>query len=198
MRSGRSMGCADWGTRRGCAVRFRPPPDARPAGRPGNGGAVGRQADGLAEPRFATRRWVDPKILTKLSRSLTDGSIVVTGTNGKTTTAALIRHILEAQGRKSIANQAGANLIFGVTAAVLNRTSWTGTVPATVGLFEIDEASLPRLVEEVAPGTIVVTNLFRDQLDRYGELETTAAHIRRALVQGPEGMTAVLNADDPM
>jgi UDP-N-acetylmuramyl tripeptide synthase len=71
-------------------------------------------------------------------------------------------------------------------------------VPATVGLFEIDEASLPRLVDEVAPGTIVVTNLFRDQLDRYGELETTAAHIRRALVKGPEGMTAVLNADDPM
>jgi len=143
-------------------------------------------------------RWIDPKILTKLSRSLTDGTIVVTGTNGKTTTAALIRHVLEAQGRTSVANQAGANLIFGVTAAVLNRTSWTGTMPATVGLFEIDEASLPRLVEEVAPGTIVVTNLFRDQLDRYGELETTAAHIRRALVKGPEGMTAVLNADDPM
>ena len=143
-------------------------------------------------------RWVDPKILTKLSRSLTDGTIVVTGTNGKTTTAALVRHILEAQGRNSVANQAGANLIFGVTAAFLNRTSWSGTVPATVGLFEIDEASLPRLVQEVAPGTIVVTNLFRDQLDRYGELETTAAHIRRALVQGPEGMTAVLNADDPM
>jgi UDP-N-acetylmuramyl tripeptide synthase len=110
----------------------------------------------------------------------------------------LLRHILEAQGRAAVANQAGANLIFGVTAALVNRTSWSGTVPATVGLFEIDEASLPRLVEEVAPGTIVVTNLFRDQLDRYGELETTAAHIRRALVKGPEGMTAVLNADDPM
>src|SRR6202043_1330174 len=119
-------------------------------------------------------------------------------TNGKTTTAALVRHILEAEGRKTVANRAGANLIFGVTAAVLNRTSWSGTLPATVGLFEIDEASLPRLVQEVAPGTIVVTNLFRDQLDRYGELETTAAHIRRALVRGPEGMTAVLNADDPM
>ncbi|TMF13470.1 MAG: DUF1727 domain-containing protein, partial [Chloroflexi bacterium] len=97
-----------------------------------------------------------------------------------------------------VANQAGANLVFGVTAAVINRASWAGELPATVGLFEIDEASLPRLVEEVAPGTIVVTNLFRDQLDRYGELETTAAHIRRALTRGPEGMTAVLNADDPM
>jgi UDP-N-acetylmuramyl tripeptide synthase len=143
-------------------------------------------------------RWVDPKILTRLSRSLTGGTVVITGTNGKTTTAALLRHILEAQGRATVANQAGANLIFGVTAAVVNRTSWAGELPARVGLFEIDEASLPRLVQDVAPGTIVVTNLFRDQLDRYGELETTAAHIRRALTQGPEGMTAVLNADDPM
>src|SRR2546430_4219783 len=143
-------------------------------------------------------RWVDPRILTTLSRSLDQGAVAVTGTNGKTTTAALLRHILEAQGRPTVANQAGANLVFGVTAAVVNRASWAGDLPAAVGLFEIDEASLPRLVQEIAPGTIVVTNLFRDQLDRYGELETTAAHIRRALTQGPEGMTAVLNADDPM
>ena len=143
-------------------------------------------------------RFIDPAILTKLSRSLTDGTIVISGTNGKTTTAALLRHVLEAHGHPTVANQAGANLIFGVTAAVVNRTSWAGRLPATAGLFEIDEASLPRLVQEVAPGTIVVTNLFRDQLDRYGELETTAAHLRRALTQGPEGMTAVLNADDPM
>jgi len=143
-------------------------------------------------------RLIDPRILTKLSRSLSGGTVVVTGTNGKTTTAALLRHIVEAQGETTVANQAGANLIFGVTAAVVNRTSWASKLPATVGLFEIDEASLPRLVKEIAPGTIVVTNLFRDQLDRYGELETTAAHIRRALTQGPEGMTAVLNADDPM
>ena len=143
-------------------------------------------------------RWIDPRILTKLSRSLAEGTVVITGTNGKTTTAALLRHILEAQGRQAVANQAGANLIFGVTAAILNQTSWSKTLPADVGLFEIDEASLPRLVQEIAPGAIVVTNLFRDQLDRYGELETTAAHIRRALTQGPEGVTAVLNADDPM
>jgi lipid II isoglutaminyl synthase (glutamine-hydrolysing) len=143
-------------------------------------------------------RWVDPLILTKLSRSLGEGSVVITGTNGKTTTAALLRHILEAQGKQVVANQAGANLIFGVTAAMVNRARWSRALPANIGLFEIDEASLPRLVHEVAPGTIVVTNLFRDQLDRYGELETTAAHIRRALTQGPEGVTAVLNADDPM
>jgi lipid II isoglutaminyl synthase (glutamine-hydrolysing) len=143
-------------------------------------------------------RWVDPKILTKLSRSLDDGTVVITGTNGKTTTAAMLRHILDAEGKHAVANQAGANLIFGVTAAMINGAGWRGELPASVGIFEIDEASLPRLVQEVAPGTIVVTNLFRDQLDRYGELETTAAHLRRALIQGPEGMTAVLNADDPM
>jgi UDP-N-acetylmuramyl tripeptide synthase len=143
-------------------------------------------------------RWVDRRILTRLVRGLSEGSIVVTGTNGKTTTAALLRHILEASGQRPVANQAGANLIFGVTAAVINNTGWDAASPATVGLFEIDEASLPRLVEEVSPRTIVVTNLFRDQLDRYGELETTAGHIRRALTKGPEGMTAVLNADDPM
>jgi len=143
-------------------------------------------------------RWIDPGILTRLVRGLPDGSIVVTGTNGKTTTAALLRHILEAGGQRPVANQAGANLIFGVTAAVINRTAWSGANPSTVGLFEIDEASLPRLVSEISPRVILVTNLFRDQLDRYGELETTAGHIRRALTQGPEGMTAVLNADDPM
>lgn len=143
-------------------------------------------------------RWVDRRILTKLAAGLDGGSIVVSGTNGKTTTSALIRHILEAQGRPAIANQAGANLIFGVTAALVDRASWSGDLPASIGVFEIDEASLPLLVKETVPRAIVVTNLFRDQLDRYGELETTAGHLRRALTQGPEGVTAVLNADDPM
>ncbi|MDQ6711504.1 MAG: MurT ligase domain-containing protein [Candidatus Dormibacteraeota bacterium] len=156
-----------------------------------------RQGGGTTLPGDVAR-FVDPRILTRLARGLPDGSIVVTGTNGKTTTAALLRHIFEAGGQQPVANQAGANLIFGVTAAVINRTGWRGSNPATLGLFEIDEASLPRLVNEVSPRAIVVTNLFRDQLDRYGELETTAGHIRRALMQGPEGTTAVLNSDDPM
>ena len=143
-------------------------------------------------------RWIDPAILQKLAARFPQGSVVVTGTNGKTTTAAVLRRVLEAEGRSVIANHAGANLIFGVTAAVVDRTAWSGRVPASVGLFEIDEASLPLVVRETAPGGIIVTNLFRDQLDRYGELETAARHIRQALSQGPEGVTAVLNADDPM
>jgi UDP-N-acetylmuramyl tripeptide synthase len=143
-------------------------------------------------------RLIDPRILSKLATRLPDGSVVVTGTNGKTTTAALLRHILEADGRQVVSNQTGANLIFGVTASLINGASFRGALKARVGLFEIDEASLPLLVREAAPGTIVVLNLFRDQLDRYGELETTAARIREALTVGMEGTTAVLNADDPM
>lgn len=143
-------------------------------------------------------RFIDPRILGKLAGGLRDSSIVVTGTNGKTTTAALLRHILDAQGQATVANRAGANLIFGVTAAMVDAASWRGVIPAERGLFEIDEASLPRLVEEIAPATIVVTNLFRDQLDRYGELESAAGHVRRALTRGLEGTTAVLNGDDPM
>src|SRR5207245_4161345 len=108
-------------------------------------------------------RWVDPRILTTLTRSLDQGAVVVTGTNGKTTTAALLRHILEAQGRRTVANQAGANLIFGVTAALVNRASWSGGLDANVGLFEIDEAGLPRLTQENAPGTLRGTHLMRRQ-----------------------------------
>ncbi len=139
-------------------------------------------------------RWIDPSILTRLSAALADGSVVITGTNGKTTTAALLRRILDAEGRATIANESGANLIFGVTAALVNQTSWTGSVPGQSGIFEIDEASLPRLVQEVRPRAIVVTNLFRDQLDRYGELETTAAHIRRALNTPSPTLTNASNA----
>ena len=142
--------------------------------------------------------WIDGRILSKLAASLRDSSLVVTGTNGKTTTAALLGHILAAEGRTVAANQAGANLVFGVTAALVDGATWGGRVRASTGVFEIDEASLPRLVRETAPATIVVLNLFRDQLDRYGELETIASHVRTALTYGMEGVTAVLNGDDPM
>src|SRR3989442_6432038 len=128
-------------------------------------------------------RWVDPRILTTLSRSLDQGAVVVTGTNGKTTTAALLRHILEAQGRRTVANQAGANLIYGVTAAMVNCATWSGRLDANVGLFEIDEASLLRLGLEIAPGGLIASKRSRDQLDRYGSREKTAAPLPIALVK---------------
>jgi len=156
-----------------------------------------RQGGGTTLPGDVAR-FLDPAILARLSSGLADGAIVVTGTNGKTTTAALMRHILERTGRPVVSNRAGANLIFGVTAAVLDSAGWTGRTRAQAGLFEIDEASLPQVVAEVRPRVVVVLNLFRDQLDRYGELEHTAAVIGRALRELPSTSRAVLNADDPM
>ncbi|HKV87798.1 MAG TPA: Mur ligase family protein [Candidatus Dormibacteraeota bacterium] len=142
-------------------------------------------------------RVLDPRILTELTQDLTQGSIVITGTNGKTTTARLLTWLLEGAGHRVVSNRAGANLIFGITAAALDRADAGGRLRADWGVFEIDEASLPRAVDEIRPKTTLVMNLFRDQLDRYGELESIAKKIEQALRSQPANATTVLNADDP-
>ncbi|GAC1475823.1 MAG: MurT ligase domain-containing protein [Candidatus Dormibacteraceae bacterium] len=157
---------------------------------------ITRRGGGTTLPGDIARA-IDPKVLTKLAQDLTHGSIVITGTNGKTTTSRLLTWLLEGAGHKVVSNRAGANLIFGVTAAALDRAGADGRLRADWGVFEIDEASLPRAVEEIKPKATVVLNLFRDQLDRYGELESIARKIESALSALPEGSTAILNADDP-
>jgi len=142
-------------------------------------------------------RAIDPLVLRKLTADLTEGSVVITGTNGKTTTARLVASLLEGLGKRVVANRAGANLIFGATAAALRIAGPDGRLRAQWGIFEIDEASLPRAVDEIQPRAAIVLNLFRDQLDRYGELEKIAMTIESALSRLPEGATAILNADDP-
>src|SRR5438270_1229127 len=142
-------------------------------------------------------RAIDPKILTRLTNDLTHGSVVITGTNGKTTTSRLIPWLLEAVGDRGVGNRAGANLIFGVTAAALDRAGADGRLRADWGVFEIDEASLPKAVREIQPKATLVLNLFRDQLDRYGELESIARKIDDALSGMPAASKAILNADDP-
>jgi UDP-N-acetylmuramyl tripeptide synthase len=109
----------------------------------------------------------------------------------------LISWLLEGAGHRVVSNRAGANLIFGATAAALNRAGADGRLHADWGVFEIDEASLPRAVEEIRPRATLVLNLFRDQLDRYGELESIARKIEKALSTLPDGASAILNADDP-
>ena len=157
---------------------------------------VTRRGGGTTLPGDVARA-LDPRILTELTQDLTHGSIVITGTNGKTTTARRVAWLLEGAGHRVVANRAGANLIFGVTAATLNQASANGRLKADWGVFEIDEASLPKAVDEIQPRATLVLNLFRDQLDRYGELESIAKKIEKALAAaGPES-TAVLNADDP-
>jgi lipid II isoglutaminyl synthase (glutamine-hydrolysing) len=157
---------------------------------------ITRRGGGTTLPGDVARA-IDPRILSELAADLTHGSIVITGTNGKTTTARMVSWLLEGAGHRVVSNRAGANLIFGATAAALNRAGANGRLKADWGVFEIDEASLPRAVEEIRPRATLVMNLFRDQLDRYGELESIAKKIEQALNNMSENATAVLNADDP-
>lgn len=139
---------------------------------------------------------LDADVLGKLTRGLPRGATVVTGTNGKTTTSRLLAAILREAGWNLVHNRAGANLASGLTTALLERSGLAGP-DADSALFEIDEAVLPQVRAAIQPRAIVVTNLFRDQLDRYGEVDYVASIWREALRQIPESTTVVLNADDP-
>ncbi len=143
-------------------------------------------------------RLVYPGILTALAYQTDRGNVVITGTNGKTTTANMVAGILRVAGWRYTHNRTGANLVNGLTSAFLESASPGGRVRSEVGLLEVDEATMPRAVVEVRPRVAVVTNFFRDQLDRYGELEHTVRLAGAALQRlGPHGV-AVLNADDPL
>ncbi|MGH7881718.1 MAG: MurT ligase domain-containing protein [Candidatus Dormibacteraceae bacterium] len=162
-------------------------------------GAVSRWSGKGAGANFPgdIARKLDPGVLRRLATQFKSGTVLVTGTNGKTTTARLVAHLLEGIPARVVANRTGANLIYGATATVIRAAGPWGRLNAEWGVFEIDEATLPRAVEEIAPQVVVVGNLFRDQLDRYGELESLANNIQQALIQLPQGARAVLNADDP-
>ena len=143
-------------------------------------------------------RFVEPAIAARLAARLDHGVIIVTGTNGKTTTSRLIRHILGQAALVSVHNRAGANLAAGITAALVQRATPRGRVQGDIGVFEVDEATLPVVQSSLRPRVLILTNLFRDQLDRYGEIDIVAGRWRSAL-QGIEPTAAVVfNADDPL
>jgi UDP-N-acetylmuramyl tripeptide synthase len=139
---------------------------------------------------------LDPHLARKLTDGLPQGVILVTGTNGKTTTTKLIAAALEANGERVLTNSTGSNLKRGITSALIRAASLRGKIDATIGLFEVDEASLRQVAPELQPRHIVVLNLFRDQLDRYGELDTTAALIGQGIAATKAQL--YLNADDPL
>jgi lipid II isoglutaminyl synthase (glutamine-hydrolysing) len=132
-----------------------------------------------------------PDALGRLAAGLERGSAIISATNGKTTTAGMLAAILRADDRFPVHNRAGSNMSWGVATALLEQRG-------TEGLFEVDEAWLPAVAEELEPRLIVLGNLFRDQLDRYGELERLADGWAE-LVEAHAGETGfVLNADDPL
>jgi UDP-N-acetylmuramyl tripeptide synthase len=150
---------------------------------------------GTALPGLLAER-LDPHLARKLAAGLPHGVILVTGTNGKTTTTKMMAAMLEAAGERVLTNRAGSNLKRGVVSSLIAAVDRRGRTTATIGLFEVDEASLRHVAPEVQPSHVVVTNLFRDQLDRYGELDTTAALIGQGIAATQAHL--YLNADDPL
>lgn len=139
---------------------------------------------------------IDAKLARKLSRNFTS-TILITGTNGKTTTTKMLVEILRAGDLNIITNQSGSNLKRGITSRLIEESSLFGKIKADVAVFEVDEASLPAVAEALQPTHITILNLFRDQLDRYGELDTTAALLGNVLSRN-KGAQVLLNADDPL
>jgi lipid II isoglutaminyl synthase (glutamine-hydrolysing) len=132
-----------------------------------------------------------PDAIERLARRLDEGSIMISATNGKTTTAKMLASILAPE-RRLCRNTAGANLASGVASALLHCPK------ADLGVFEVDEAALPGVARALRPRVTVLGNLFRDQLDRYGELEAIAARWQEMTAALPAGAGLVRNGDDPL
>jgi lipid II isoglutaminyl synthase (glutamine-hydrolysing) len=139
---------------------------------------------------------VEPKAIGQLASRLDQGSVVISATNGKTTTAAMVAKILERTGARLVHNRAGANMAGGIASALAYASRKGGReLTGDFGLFEVDEFWLGAVVEEIEPRAMLLGNLYRDQLDRYGELETIADRWAE-IVRNRAGL--VLNADDPL
>ena len=133
---------------------------------------------------------LDPGSVDRLAARLPRGSALISATNGKTTTAAMVARILEPSVRLAH-NSSGANLVSGVASTLL------ASRDAELGLFEVDEAALPEVARRLHPHAVLLGNLFRDQLDRYGELELVAQRWRETVRELPAGAALVVNGDDP-
>jgi len=129
-----------------------------------------------------------------MGERLEAGSVLVSATNGKTTTSAMVAAILDLAGRPLVHNRAGSNMTWGVATALLD----AGRERGQLGLLEVDEAWLPRVAQALRPSVILLANLFRDQLDRYGELETLADRSAEVVEAESGRARFVLNADDPL
>ena len=133
---------------------------------------------------------LDPGAVDRLADRLPQGRALVSATNGKTTTSAMAARILGPSFRLAH-NRSGANLVSGVASALLAARD------AELGLFEVDEGALPEVARRLRPRAVCLGNLFRDQLDRYGELELLAQRWRAAVSSLPEAAALIVNGDDP-
>lgn len=122
--------------------------------------------------------------------------IFISGTNGKTTTRGMINAILQKNGIQVISNYGGANIYRGILSSLLKDLTWRGQVISKYAVLEVEEATLPKLTKYFQPDILILTNLARDQLDAYGELDTTQAYFQTAINQSG-AVQLIINADDP-
>ncbi|HET6864275.1 MAG TPA: MurT ligase domain-containing protein [Solirubrobacteraceae bacterium] len=142
---------------------------------------------------------LEPDAIRELSARLSRGSVVISATNGKTTSAAMVAAVLARAGVPVVHNRAGANMAGGVASTLVAAAGRGRGISGELGLFEIDEFWLDRVVPQLTPQGILLGNLFRDQLDRYGELDTIADRWAAvAAAAASRGTRLVLNADDPL
>jgi UDP-N-acetylmuramyl tripeptide synthase len=163
-------------------------------------GALARRAGrggGTSLPGKLLMR-LDPDAISELALRLPRGCVVLSATNGKTTTAAMAATVLERAGISLVHNRAGANMAGGVASTLLAATRAGGRIEGELGLFEVDEFWLDRMTSQLDPRAVLLSNLFRDQLDRYGELETIADRWADVVSALPETTKLILNADDPL
>lgn len=142
-------------------------------------------------------RRLQPKVLPLLFEQVRRGVILIVGTNGKTTTSLLLSTILQRQGWRVTHNATGANLINGLVTALLENTNLIGQLDADYAILEVDENILPLVLRSCQPQFILGLNLFRDQLDRYGEVDTISQRWKSAIAPLPPETVVILNADDP-
>lgn len=138
-----------------------------------------------------------PNLINDLNNRVKRKIIVTCGTNGKTTTNNLMCSALEAKGYKVLCNRLGANMLNGIATAYLQAANLFGGLKADYACLEIDEAYTPILFDRIKPDVMIITNLFRDQLDRYGEIDITSDILKRAIAKVPD-LKLILNGDDPL
>ncbi len=146
-------------------------------------------------PGRAARK-IYPEILKILAANIREEIFIVTGTNGKTTTTNMIASILREKGYSLVHNTAGANMLTGITTAFIEASDLLGRQKFDYALLEVDEAFVPLLIKEARPRVVIITNFFRDQLDRYGELDHTINLIKDGVRN--TDIELILNGDDPL
>jgi UDP-N-acetylmuramyl tripeptide synthase len=163
----------------------------------GTASKVLRAGGGTSFPGTIARR-IDPRVLQKVAASSDAHTVVVTGSNGKTTTCRMLAALAQAGGLRLSQNRTGSNLLQGVISAAVQAADLRGRMDAQLLLLEVDEATVQLVSPQVRPDTFLVTNIFRDQLDRFGELYSMARGLEAVIEALPAAATVVLNGDDPL